>query len=339
MVGAETPLTAHEAGQLTMVEIVLIGIGAGFASALLFASIASGAAISILLFYLAPLPIVLAGIGWSHLAALTAALGAAAGLGLGFGFWFFIAHLAGVGMPAYVLAYVAMLARPAPGGAVEWYPAGKLVLWTAGIAAASTALTIPVFGGDLETYRATAKHIFERVIRSQLGTPAGEPLQLPSGSDVDATLNLLATVMPPMAAVVAMLTDLCNLWLAGRIARMSGRLARTWPELSAVSFPAATPVVLLAAIALSFLPSIIGVAASMLAACLLVAYVILGFAVVHQLTRALSARGVILGAVWLAVLVLGWPAIVVALIGLADGLLDLRKINRPNSNFPSNNPE
>jgi hypothetical protein len=31
--------------------------------------------------------------------------------------------------------------------------------------------------------------------------------------------------------------------------------------------------------------------------------------------------------------------IVIALIGLADGLLDLRKINKPNSNLPTNRPD
>ena len=322
-----------------MVQIVLIGLGAGVASALLFASIASGSPISILLFYVAPLPILLAGIGWNHLAALVAALAAAGGLGTLFGFWFFIAHLAGVGIPAYLLAYVAMLARHAPDGTLEWYPAGKLVLWTAGIAAVSTALTIPVFGSDLDSYRATVKEIFERVMRLQLGTPAGEPLKLPNGSDAGTTLDLLAIVMPPMAAAISMLTSLFNLWLAGRIARVSGKLARDWPDLSTINFPAMTPVFLLAAIALSFLASIVGVAAGMLAACLLLAYAVLGFAVMHHLTRALSARGVILGGVWLVVLVLGWPAIIVALIGLADGLLDLRKTNKPNSNLPTNRPK
>ena len=48
-----------------MVPMVLIGIGAGAATALLFASVASGAVISILLFYLAPLPILIAAVGWS----------------------------------------------------------------------------------------------------------------------------------------------------------------------------------------------------------------------------------------------------------------------------------
>jgi hypothetical protein len=322
-----------------MMQILLIGLGGGLASALLFASIASGSALSVFLFYLSALPILLAGIGWNHLAALIAAASAAAGLGIFFGFWFFIAHVAGVGVPAFLLAYVAMLARTAPDGSLEWYPAGKLVLWTAGIAAASTALTIPVFGTDLESYRATVKQIFERIVRLQLGTPAGEPLRLPNGAEAGATLDVLATVMPPMAAAISMLVGLFNLWLAGRIVRLSGRLARPWPALSEIHFPPMTPVVLLAAITLSFFASIVGVAAGMLAACLLLAYMMLGFAVLHQLTRALAARGAILGAVWIVVVVLGWPAIVVALIGLADGLFDLRKLANRNSNLPTNRTE
>ncbi len=73
------PLTAEQAGQLVMMQIVLVGLGAGAASALLFASVASGSPLSILLFYLAPLPILIAAIGWSHWAALIAALAAALG--------------------------------------------------------------------------------------------------------------------------------------------------------------------------------------------------------------------------------------------------------------------
>jgi len=322
-----------------MTRILFIGLGGGLASALLFASIASGSALSVLLFYLSALPILLAGVGWNHLAALIATASAAAGLGIVFGFWFFIAHVAGVGVPAYLLAYVAMLARASPDGSLEWYPPGKLVLWTAGLAAASTALTIPVFGTDLDSYRATVKQIFERVLRLQLATPAGEPLRLPSGADAGVTLDVLATVMPPMAAAISMLVSLFNLWLAGRIVRLSGRLARPWPVVSEMHFPTMTPVVLLAAIALSFLASIVGVAAGMLAACLLLAYTMLGFAVLHQLTRALAARGAILGAVWLVVMLLGWPAIVLALIGLADGLFDLRKLAKPNSKLPPNRME
>ena len=43
-----------------MIAMLLIGLAAGAASALMFASIISGALISLMLFYLAPLPLMVA---------------------------------------------------------------------------------------------------------------------------------------------------------------------------------------------------------------------------------------------------------------------------------------
>ena len=61
-----------------MIQVALIGVSAGAATALLFASVASGSALSVPLFYLAPLPILIAAMGWSHWAALIAAVVASA---------------------------------------------------------------------------------------------------------------------------------------------------------------------------------------------------------------------------------------------------------------------
>ena len=85
-----------------MIQIVIIGIGAGAAAALLFASVTSGSWLSIPLFYLAPLPIMIAGLGWSHWAAMTAALAGALGLGAVFGTVFLLAFAAGAGFPGVV---------------------------------------------------------------------------------------------------------------------------------------------------------------------------------------------------------------------------------------------
>src|SRR5512147_558267 len=84
-------LTALAAGQLVMLQTALVGIGAGAAAALLFASVTSGTWMSIPLFYLAPLPIMIAGLGWSHWAAAIAALAGALGLGAVFGTVFLLA--------------------------------------------------------------------------------------------------------------------------------------------------------------------------------------------------------------------------------------------------------
>ena len=61
-----------------MIQIVLVGLGAGAAAALLFASVVSGSLAAVFLFYLAPLPIMIAALGWSHMAGLIAAASATA---------------------------------------------------------------------------------------------------------------------------------------------------------------------------------------------------------------------------------------------------------------------
>ena len=45
-----------------------IAFGAGLASALLFATLASGNPLAIVLFYFAALPVLIAGLGWGHYA-------------------------------------------------------------------------------------------------------------------------------------------------------------------------------------------------------------------------------------------------------------------------------
>ncbi|MGI8525092.1 MAG: hypothetical protein ACR2K5_02780, partial [Pseudolabrys sp.] len=109
-----------------MVQIILIGIGAGAVAALLFASIATGSLLSIFLFYLAPLPIMIAVLGWTHWAGVIAVLGAAMALASMFGSVFLLAFAASTGLPAWWLGYLTMLARPATPDAapttLEWYP-------------------------------------------------------------------------------------------------------------------------------------------------------------------------------------------------------------------------
>src|ERR1700736_1202789 len=99
------------AGQL-MIAIVLIAIVAGSASALMFASIISGALISLLLLYLAPLPLMVAALGWGPLCAAIGGIAAATGLGVIFGLPYCIAFTVAVALPAWWLGHLALLGRP-----------------------------------------------------------------------------------------------------------------------------------------------------------------------------------------------------------------------------------
>ena len=89
-----------------MIAILLIALAAGCASALMFASIISGALISLLLFYLAPLPLMVAAIGWGPLSATVGGIAAAIGLGAIFGLPYCIAFAVTVAVPLWVLTLV-----------------------------------------------------------------------------------------------------------------------------------------------------------------------------------------------------------------------------------------
>src|SRR5262245_36742221 len=107
-----------------MVQIVLVGLGAGAAAALLFGSILSGSIVTVFLFYLAPLPILIASLGWSQLAGLIAAVSATAVIVLVSGVFLIIVPAMAFG--AWWLGYLALLARPSTNGAaLEWYPIGR----------------------------------------------------------------------------------------------------------------------------------------------------------------------------------------------------------------------
>src|SRR5882672_11629359 len=111
MVGVRASNRSKGAGQL-MIVITLIALAAGSASALMFASIISGALISLLLFYLAPLPLMVAALGWGPLGATIGGGVAAIGLGAIFGLPYCIAFAVTVALPAWWLGHLALLGRP-----------------------------------------------------------------------------------------------------------------------------------------------------------------------------------------------------------------------------------
>ena len=309
-----------------MMQFGLIGLGAGAAAALLFASVTSGTLLSIPLFYLSSLPIMIAGLGWSHWAALIAALAAALALGVAFGPIFFVSFMAVAGLPAWLLGYLAMLARPAGDSttALEWYPPGRLVMWAALLGALVVVVAIPHFGFDADSFRAGLRKTFAEILRVEAGTSADAAHSMPGASNASRFLDFLVVAVPPTAAVIATLTNILDLWLAAIIVKFSGRFNRPWPALSDMSFPRPLLAVFAAAVILSFVGSLIGIVAGVVSASLLIAYGILGFAVLHAITRNMASRMALLAGVYTAVLVLGWPVLGLCLLGLAEAVVDLR---------------
>jgi hypothetical protein len=327
MVGVDmTSNRSKGAGQL-MIVITIIALAAGCASALMFASIISGALISLLLFYLAPLPLMVAALGWGPIVATIGGIAAASGLGAMFGLPYCIAYVLTVALPAWWLGHLALLGRPLPDAGsgdsaapaapvLEWYPVGRILLWIAGFAVLTTVAAMLTLGTDAETITGSLRRGLLRILG---------PREAATSGDAERWVDALAIIAPAAAAIVAMMTLTLNLWLAGKITATSGRLHRPWPDLRRAELPPMTLVALSVALAFCFIGGIIALFAQIAATALLMAYAITGFAVLHTLTLALKSRAFWLCCTYAVVVVFGWPVLAMVALGLADAVFGFRE--------------
>lgn len=303
--------------------VLLIGLGSGLASALLFYSAAQGGGwLALLLFCLTPLPLLLAGLGWGWLPAtagavagsLTMAAIASAPLGLGY----FLA----VGLPAAFVAYLAYLGRPSPNeeGKLEWYPLGRLLAALSLYAGALPVLALPWTGGSFDGLRPVASAMIKAVVKQS------DELRLtpPSDQQIEVMAELAVAVAPAAMAVYWLLIITPNLYLAGRIASTSGRLGRDWPDVPAFAYPSGFSLLLGLAVLASFAPGALGIAGTSFTGALMFAHLLAGLALVHFIAQR-GARWLL----WLtyAALIFLQPygAILVAIAGLIEPLLKLKQ--------------
>jgi hypothetical protein len=303
---------------------LLIGLGAGAVSAVVFASATTGPLLMrMLLFILTPLALFLAGLGAGP---MTAALAGAVGTLLVFAVGGVPAALifaASQAIPVFALVYLASLNRPVADGR-EWFPVGRIVIAAALLAGAFSTLTLIMLGGDAEALRATLRNLLQQFVTNELPKMPDAPTLTPA--DIDDAASVALALLPAASAMLTMGSLLFNMWLAGRITLASGRLQRAWPDLAAMVYPSGTPLLLAALAGAGFLSGLAGLIARAFAGPLFFAYVLLGLAVVHYITRGNTWRPFALWGTYLLLFAVNSLAsLALALLGLADAIWPLRK--------------
>lgn len=328
-----------------MIQFLGIGIGAGLVSALLFGVLLKGTTLGILLYLLAPLPILIVGLGWSHKAALVAAIAGSLALSfvepfLGLGF---LAYLA---LPAWWLAYLALLGRPNADGSLEWYPTGRLLAWTAGTAALAFVAIAVIVSPNYETFQSQMRGMTRTLVKvpaqEQPGpssngdakaAPQAAPADPKTSSDPKTSADpraevadALATIAPGLAAHGLAVLLTFYLWAAGRIVRISGRLPRPWPDLPATTMPRRVLGVLGAGLVLTVVPGYPGILGIALVGALSAAFAIQGLCAFHDRSRGRPARLALLFGLYVILFVTqGVALLALTLFGIADTALDRRR--------------
>jgi hypothetical protein len=313
---------------------LLIGLGAGLVSAVVFASATTGPVLMrMVLFLLTPLALFLAGLAMGPIGAAAAGLAGTLLVLAAGSFTAALVFAVSQAIPVLVLVYLASLNRAMPGG-VEWYPAGRLVIAAAIMAGVFAAATLFLLGGDIETLRGALRSMLEQFVNSELPKMPDAPTLGPN--EIDEATAIALALLPAASAISTMGSLLFNLWLAGRITLASGRLGRPWPDLAAVEYPAMTPLLLAAATGAGFLSGLPGMIAAGFAGPLFFAYVLLGLAVVHFVTRGKPWRPFALWALYAALFVINTVAsVAVALLGLAEAIWPMRRPPPPPNRPPA----
>lgn len=296
-------------------QIIGYGALAGVASALLCLGLAGGSMLAIVLFFVSPVPLMVAGLGYGLKAAL---VGAAITVGSSFAFaneTVAMLVMLAIAVPACASAYWLNLARPAPEiggpqGQIAWYPLADvlfaLALFT-GFAYVVLGAMIG-FGPDLAGQLAS-----ELAARFREANPQ---MQFPPDAEQNLR-NFLQASIPIAQPFFWMLTLTGSLYISLLVARRSGLIRRPkdeWPL--ALRLPRAASIAFTVAVVVSFVPGGTGHAASAFAGALGAGFTMAGFALMHARLRGFAGRGILLALAYLSVIFVAFTAIFFFIAGL-----------------------
>jgi len=300
----------------------VIAIFGGCVSAAASLAFIGGVPGAMLFVYMAPLPMMLAGLALGPTAAVLAAVAGALTAGmigtLVAAALFVLIH----GFPAWMTVRLALMNRTTEEGDVIWYPAGSVLSWIAALGGALFLGTVLlVMGGTSGFQTAVAEYLN---LAMTLLVP-----DLPEEGRKQA-IAMMTPLFPSVVGVTWVLMTAANAAAAQGLARRLGRALRPSPVYSALELPVWLSWMLVASAALALTGPLMGMGeieymGRNLAVISAVPFFLLGVAVVRTLVKRPMFVLILIGSVYLLLLAPGMIALVITGIGLTEQWIGLRR--------------
>ncbi len=296
---------------------LLIALAAGLLSAVLYLSVKTGSPSAFVFAYMSQLPLFAAGLSRGTRAGLIACGSATLVLFIGINplaAGLFLLLTAG---PVALIVRQALLTRPGrTPDQEEFYPIGLLLGWLAIYGIVLLTGSVFYFAGTPGGIIGFSQNYLEAVLGSLAG---GADPRLP------AMAGAMAHYFPSAVIATWTLMVLVNATLAQRVLVQFGLSRRPAPVFSELELPQWLAIGILAAALGSLMSGSTGTVAVNALVVLALPFLFQGLAVIHVLARRLSARGIFLIAVYLILVLFGWPAVLVALLGVIEQWVHLRR--------------
>jgi hypothetical protein len=300
-----------------MLQQLVMALGAGLASALLFVLPAKGSILAMVIGVVAPLPLMIAALGFGPRAGFLGVCTGTVTIALVLHPILAVVFLLSVAGPALLLSWIAVRSPEKPGIPLAWIVVVTTLLGWAGIA---------VLGWRYPSYEAAVSDLAARLAPMFL-TVFGSAEAIPGGLSANEFATYVVTGMAPIMAAWGVLGLALNLWLAARVVQISGLLMLPWPGLPArLRLPRGLFWGFGLALAACLLPGVYRIFAATAATAALTGFALHGLALVHAVTRGQGARTVILAAIYaVTVALFPWPLLIAAGLGLADAARPFRR--------------
>lgn len=301
-----------------MSNSLALAVLGGLVSVGLYLAVLSGLPIMMLLAYFVQLPLLFVGLTVGLTGSVIAAASGVLVSGVVAGVVAGAIYAVVQAVPAVFVVRQSLLSRQGEDGQVEWYPPGLLlsqlaVLAAAGIAAAFLAASTEPGGlrGAIESLLTTTL--------SQFGTVQVETVP---PEELAGWMSLI----PGLIAASWLIMVTVNGILAQAAAVRMGWNRRPTPDFDAIELPSWLWPCLAGAVLLSLLGSSdLGFFGRAALITLAVPYGFLGLAVLHVLVRLWPYPGLALIVIYGLIVILGWPILIVVLLGFAEDLAGLRR--------------